>query len=904
MSTVPTPISTIEQALKRAFVHHNAGQLREAEHLYRAILQVQPRHPAVNHNLGIIAIGVGKAGAALPFLKTALEAAPEQGEYWLSYVKALLAAGHVQDAQMILTQGMKQGLSGPAVDVLMARVKEMGQTASATSNAPFSAGSVKTTTPADKVADLFAQAGQYVQSSRLAEAEALYRQILSLDAHHVDSLHLLGVVAYLTGRHELAAEMIGRAISLNDKVAEFHSNLGNALMDMGKLTEAIASYQQALIIKPNFPEALYNLGDTFRDQGKLAEAIACYEKALSVKPDSPEVLLNLGNVLTTQGKLTEAIASYENALSVRPVFPEALLALGNALMAQSKPTQAIPHYQQALAIKPQFPEVLCCLGSAFMAQGKPTQAIPCYQKALAIKPDFPEALGSLGTALMVQGKLTEAVTHYEQALAIKPDFPEALCDLGNALMGQGKLTEAAARYKQALAIKPDNIEALCNLGATLMVQGELTEAQAYYDRAIAIKPDFATAHSNRLLNMQYMPMVTPRELFNAHKHYAQCIEAPLKSLWPKYQNKADAHRRLKVGYVSADFKNHPVAYFIEPILAGHDKAVIEVYCYYNNRRRDSYTDQIMRHADHWLDCAEMSDEQLAERIRVDSIDILVDLSGHTAGNRLSVFARKPAPVQVTWIGYAGTTGLSAMDYRITDACMDPPGMTEKYHSEALIRLPGSNAPYRPEPHCPQVNALPALTSGEFVFASLNNLVKINQTVVNLWSQILAALPHARLMLGNVTDDIIKRRVLDLFAQAGVDAQRLILKPRMSLLDYLALHHQIDMALDTFPYNGGTTSMHSLWMGVPVLTLAGEHTISRVGVAALTGAGLDKFITHSEQEYLQRAVQIAQELPSLNQTRQLLRERMGGGTVSDPAKITRHLEAAYRDVWRQWCKTRD
>jgi predicted O-linked N-acetylglucosamine transferase (SPINDLY family) len=255
---------------------------------------------------------------------------------------------------------------------------------------------------------------------------------------------------------------------------------------------------------------------------------------------------------------------------------------------------------------------------------------------------------------------------------------------------------------------------------------------------------------------------------------------------------------------------------------------------------------------------------------------------------------------MTWIGYAGTTGLEAMDYRITDAYMDPPGMTERFHSETLIRLPGSNITYRPEPGCPDVNELPALTSGKVVFASLNNLTKVNQSVVNLWGRILTALPESVLMLANVTEDAIAQRLIAMFGSAGIGPERLQLQPRMTMLDYLTLHHQIDIALDPFPYNGGTTSMHSLWMGVPIITMAGEHAASRQGVAVVSRVGLEQFVTANEEAYFQRALKVARDLPGLNQIRQSLRDRMSEADCG-PAGITRNLEAAYRSVWRTWCE---
>jgi predicted O-linked N-acetylglucosamine transferase (SPINDLY family) len=328
---------------------------------------------------------------------------------------------------------------------------------------------------------------------------------------------------------------------------------------------------------------------------------------------------------------------------------------------------------------------------------------------------------------------------------------------------------------------------------------------------------------------------------------------------------------------------------------------VELHCYYNHAARDWQTDAIAAHADHWVDCIGMSDEELAERIRSDGIDILVDLSGHTAYNRLLVFARKPAPIQVTWIGAAGTTGLSAMDYRISDRYLTPPGMFDAYHSERLVLLPDTGVAYRPDPDGPPVNPLPALSSRRVVLACLNNLVKINRRVLQVWARLLAALPTAQLMLGNVKTPGIRRDVLQRLAEAGIDQDRVILQSRLAIRDYLALHHGIDLALDPFPYGGGTTTMHSLWMGVPVLTLAGDQVVSRCGASALARVGLQDFITYDEDEYVDRAINICSDLPALDRLRQSLRGRMNQ-TNCDAATITRQLEALFRQMWIEWCTT--
>lgn len=785
------------------------------------------------------------------------------------------------------------------------------------------------------LANALQRATAHYQAGQLREAEAVCQQILQLSPNHPDALHMQGMIAYQIGMFDVAATLLGsvvdiapnfadghnnlgvvflaqgkrveaiarfrKAVSLQSNHANAHYNLGNALKEHGRLDEAIASYRKAVVLTPGYAQLHSNLGDALQTQGRLDEAIASYRKALRLDPDLVEVHYNLGDALSEQEDLDEAVASYRRAVELRPDYADAYNNLGNVLKNQDRLDEAADTYLQAIRVKPDFAEAYNNLGVIFQKQDRLDEAIAHCQHAVSLKPDFAEAHGNLGDALYARGRLDEAIASCRRALEIKPDSATVYNSLATSLRERGQLDEAVACCRQALLLEPDVAEGYNGLGITLQAQGRLEEAIACYRQALSLNPDSTSAYSNLLYTMQYMDTVTPAEVFSEHMRYAEYFETPLKAHWQPHTNSRDPERRLRIGYVSADLYNHAVAFFIEPILANHDKSRVEIYCYYNHIKHDAHTDQIAAHADHWLACSKISDEKLAERIRADGIDILVDLSGHTGYNRLTVFARKPAPVQVTWIGYPGSTGLTAMDYRITNAEMDPPGLTERYHSESLVRMPDSGVAYRAAAGCPSINPLPALTADTFVFASLNNLIKINSSVTHLWARILKALPHARLMLGNVTDDGIRRRVIEQFGQAGVEADRLILQPRMALSAYLALHHTIDLALDPFPYNGGTTTMHSLWMGVPVITLAGEHMVSRCAVPLLSRVGLSDFITHNEEDYFQLAMRMAQDLPGLDRIRQSLREQMSASNYG-PETVTRHLEAAYREMWRTWCSS--
>jgi protein O-GlcNAc transferase len=540
-------------------------------------------------------------------------------------------------------------------------------------------------------------------------------------------------------------------------------------------------------------------------------------------------------------------------------------------------------------------------GNEFLEQDRLNDAEACYREALRISPDYAEGYITLGFVLAEQKRYLEAENYLRQGLGIDPGMEDAFFILGTIDMARNKLDDAIDNFEQAVALRPNFLEALDQLGDLYRNQGLLKQAIDCCRQQLSIDPTLNRAYSNLLLVLQYDPDICQEEVFSEYLRFAERFEQPLKAYWRPHANNRDPNRLLRVGYISPDFRTHSVAPFILPILSSHDKSQFEIWCYHNHPSRDGITEKIEGFADRFVPCVELSDEHLAERIRADEIDILVDLTGHTGGNRLLVFARKPAPIQVTWIGLPATTGLSSMDYRITDSYMDPPGMTERFHSETLVRLP-MVAPFDPSPMAksPPVNELPALASGELTLASLNNLLKVNARTIRVWARILAALPQARLILANVNCDRTRLRLLSAFEREGIAPDRLMPYSKLPFMEYLALHHRIDLALDPFPYNGGTTSLHSLWMGVPMITLEGKSTPSRAGYMLMQTVGLPEFIATSEEEYVQRAVRWAGNLPRLNQVRQELRGRLSANLIDKPsAPLVRDVEKAFRDMWKTW-----
>jgi predicted O-linked N-acetylglucosamine transferase (SPINDLY family) len=560
-------------------------------------------------------------------------------------------------------------------------------------------------------------------------------------------------------------------------------------------------------------------------------------------------------------------------------------------------------FEQAIAVDDTFPDAYNNLGNALSVLGQMEQAIACYRHTLALQPDNAVVHNNLGNTLARTGQAKEAVACYRRALALRLDNAQMHNNLGNVLASLGRSREAIGHYERAIVLQPGNAEAHGNLANALAACGRADEAFERFERALALTPNNDATYSNLLLVMNASARFDAETVFTAHRRYAERFENPLKSSWPQHANDRTPDRLLRIGYVSADLRLHSVAWFIEPVLANHDRERFEIYAYHGHEVEDEVSGRLRSHVTQWRRLAGLSDEEVARGIRKDRIDILVDLNGHTAMNRLLVFARKPAPVQVTWLGYPNTTGLAAMDYRLTDRFADPEGLTERYHTETPWRLPENFSCYRPPESAPEVGTLPHTDSGAITFGSFNNRSKIGPEVIALWARVLHGVPESRLMLKGkgYDDESVQQALRDAFRAHGIDGDRLILHGgNDSHAEHLRRYHEIDIALDPFPYNGTTTTCDALWMGVPVVTLEGHAHVARVGVSLLSHLGLTEWIAHSAPEYVDIAARCAADTQQLAALRRQLRTRVASSPLTNAHTFTRHLESAYRSMWRQWC----
>jgi predicted O-linked N-acetylglucosamine transferase (SPINDLY family) len=606
--------------------------------------------------------------------------------------------------------------------------------------------------------------------------------------------------------------------------------------------------------------------------------------------------------LFTAGNLPAAAEACQAVLRREPGNVEALHLLALVAERGGNRALAVELLRAAVARRADLPVLHFSLGNALRVSGQLAQAIDSYRAALRLAPDYADALINLGIVLAGSGQREEAARAWQRALELNPNDADALANLGNLCAGAGRTGEAIAYAQRALALDPNRASTLSNLGVAYGQQGRLDEAIAMYRRALAVRPRSPHVHSNLLLDLVYHDRVAPQEVYAEHRRWNETFAAGLKASIRPHGNDRDPDRRLRIGYVSPDLREHAVAFFMEPVLARHDPSAVEVFCYLAAPREDEVTQRLKSYGGTWRSLWGVRDDAAAEMVRSDRIDILVDLAVHTSGHRLLLFARKPAPVQVTWLGYAGTTGMDAIDYRLTDPIVDPPGLTESLHSERLVRLPRTQWCYQPPADAPAVAPPPCERLGRVTFGCATNLAKVTPTTLELWAQVLRAAPEARfaLLARNLGDSSTRDRIAGEFSRRGIDAQRVEFDGGGSLGHYLSFFSRIDVCLDTHPFAGGTTTCHTLWMGVPVVTRTGRTSASRVGASVLTSVGLADLIAGGAEEFVAVATGLAGERDRLAHLRAHLRAMMLASALCDAAAFVRDLESAYRTMWRAWC----
>jgi len=778
--------------------------------------------------------------------------------------------------------------------------------------------------------ELFQHANERHLAGDLASAREIYGRIVDLDPLYSDAIFRLGVIEIQEGHYHEAIEWLTRACDLkpgnrryreamgqayafarryeqatsiyrallgeDDADPDLWFGLGNALQAQGALREAASAWEAVVRRDPRRADALNNLGNCCRLLDAPALAQSAYERALAAQPGNADALTNLGTLLRSQGRYGEAQVLLREAVAAAPASPAALVSLGAVLIDCENPQEAAQVLARAVTIAPDCAPAVFNYGNALHALGHRREAQAQYRRVLVIEPGHAEAANNLGNVCRELGEHKAAMEAFEAAMRARPDFVDAYNNAANLLRALGRQDAACAVLRTALALSPTHSATLNNLGNVLKDRGELEEGIACLRQALASDPGNLTAHSNLLYALSFQSSDAAEILAEARR-WAARHEAPLRASRLGHARFRAQGRRLRIGYVSADFREHCQAFFMMPLLSNHDRTRFEIHAYSSVVRPDATTARLASHVDVWHDVHQLGDAALAAKIHADGIDILVDLTMHMAAGRPLLFARQAAPVQVAWLAYPGTTGIDAIGYRLTDPHLDPPSHDNQY-SERSIRLPDTFWCYDPLAEEPAVNALPAASSGHVTLGSLNNPCKLTAATLDLWGAVFAALPEARLVLmaaqGEARELLAAR-----LARHGIDRARVRFVPFQPRDAYLRTYHEIDLALDTLPYNGHTTSLDAMWMGVPVITRVGATCAGRAGLSQLANLGLGNLAAFSDEAFVRTVVDLSNDLPRLAGLRATLRGRMAASPLMDGARFARGMEAAYATMWREW-----
>lgn len=707
--------------------------------------------------------------------------------------------------------------------------------------------------------DLLQLATARHRAGDLAEARRLYEEVLAAAPRDSRALFRSGLLELQENRPSSALARIERAVAAEPAEPRYQMGLGRALQTLGRFAEASAAYRLVLAALPQDADAHFALATSLHSAGRATEAIAAYRATLALEPRQPDALNNLGTLLCEQRAFTEAAEQLRRALAVDPAHAAATFNLGNALHGQGDTQAAIALYRQAIALRENYTEALCNLGNLHKEIGEIDLAYEDYSAAVRSQPNSVIALNNLGCLLRTVGRIDEAEQTLRRAIAIDPQRASLHDNLGNVLKDAGLLAEAIDAFRRSLALDPSSAETHSNLAYSLSFQA-----------------------------MTHEPVLAECRRWNDR------FAAGLPRLAPTAARDRASDPRLRIGYVSPDFREHCQTSFTLPLFAHHDHDAFEIYCYSDVAKADALTGRIAACADVWRDTRPLDDAALAARIQADGIDILVDLTMHMAGGRPRLFARKPAPVQMCWLAYPGTTGIDAIDYRVSDPRLDPVDH-DAHYSERTMRLPDSYWCYDPLADGPAVGPLPALARGHVTFGCLNNPCKLTDATLDLWTATLRELPASRLLLmappGRSRERLARR-----FEARGIDAGRLDFvgfRPRAA---YLARYLDIDIGLDTTPYNGHTTSLDALWMGVPVVSRIGRTSVGRGGLSQLHHVELPQLAAATDEAFTAAAVGLARDLMRLADIRATLRARLEASPLMDGARFARNLERVFLEAW--------
>jgi len=734
-------------------------------------------------------------------------------------------------------------------------------------------------------------------SGDLDGAERIARSLLKAGQESMVVYNLLGIVQHTRGQLEEAVSFFEKAIELQPDYGDSYSNIAHSLGELGRLEEALGHCNKAIELKPELAGAYNNRGFILRKLGRSRDAVLSYDRAIELAPGFVDAYSNRGNSLVDLGDLEEALRNYEKAIELKPDFPIFYLAIGEIQRDLGLTDLALNSFEKAIVLDPKTKMASFQKARILRSRKKFVEAKAVLEKAMEWGTDY-LLYNEFGITMSEMQRYYEADENYLKAIELKPDFALAYINRADVLTKLGKLDEATECCLLGLQLDPQLSGGYYNLGVIKRDLGDLEEALRNYEKAIELKPDFPIAYSNLLFTISQIRIRSDEENIKRAREFGEVVGRTART-FTSFNCPKEADR-LRVGFVSGDLRNHPVGYWTEGFLAEIDNSKIELIAYPTLPNEDELTRRLRSFFSKWQPVYGQDDEAVAKMIHDDHIHVLFDMSGHTQYNRLPVFAWKPAPVQVSWLGYFATTGLNEMDYILGDPYVTPKS-EEGHFVENIWPMPESYVCFTPPDVDIEVNELPAISSESITFGCFNNLIKINDEVVSVWSRILKALPGSRMFLKTKTLNSEEecRKIKERFLNHGVESGRLILEGESPRSGLLAAYQRVDIALDPFPYPGGTTSAESVWMGVPVVTLRGKNFLSHVGESIITNAGLPDWVAIDEEDYVRKAIDFASDLDALSSLRSGLRAKLLTSPLYDTKRFARYFETAVRDMWKKW-----